>query len=304
MSTDSTQSQGGGATPQGSPTESSTGDTGNRQQSGNQSGQSRQSNRRGARVRTKTSTFKGATVDMNGHVFRCSTEESDRKEFAKTIENAILYTNVHISKAQDIVGIFSSKDFAIPSISKPQKTVLSEEDKKNDEEVAFVDALYKEQIRRYATCLDKQAANQRTLYSVMWGQCSATLQSKVQGVPSYQTMHSTCDLSTLLKEIRNMSYELDSSKNGYLVSYAAVSKVFSMRQSEDSSCASYFKNYEAILSILDHLGIQLGAEPTLIANAAKELGLGPVSTLSTTDHDKCKTTAMERFQSIIFFIPI
>ena len=69
---------------------------------------------------------------MNGHVFRCSTEGSNRKEFAKTIENAIFYTNVRISKARDIVGVFLSKDFAIPSISKPQKKVLSEEDKKKD----------------------------------------------------------------------------------------------------------------------------------------------------------------------------
>ena len=63
----------------------------------------------------------------------------------------------------------------------------------------------------------------------------------------------------------------------------------------------YLKNYKAILFVLDHLGIQLGAEPTLIENAAKELGLGPVSTLSATEHDKCKTTAMERFQSILFY---
>ena len=42
----------------------------------------------------------------------------------------------------------------MPLINKPQKKVLSEEEKKKDEEVAFVDALYKEQIRSHATCLD------------------------------------------------------------------------------------------------------------------------------------------------------
>ena len=232
---------------------------------------------------------------MNGHVFRCSTEGSDRKEFAKTLENAVLYTNVHISEAQDIVGIFTNKDFTMPTVAKPQKKVLSEEEQKEADKVAFVDALYKEQIRRYATHLDKQAANQRALYSVMWGQCSPTLQSKIQGVPNYQTMHSTCDLTMLLKEIRNVSYALDSSKNGYLVSFTAISKV-----SEDTTCAMYLKNYEALLSVLDHLGIELGSEPTLIENAAKELGFGSVSTLSTDERNQCKTTAMERFQAILF----
>ena len=80
---------------------------------------------------------------MNGHVFCCSTEGSDQKEFAKTLENAALYTNVHISEAQDIVSIFTSKDFDMPVISKPKKTVLTRDQKKDPDKVAFADALYK-----------------------------------------------------------------------------------------------------------------------------------------------------------------
>ena len=107
--------------------------------------------RTGGRVRTSSSTFKGATAEINGHVFRCSTEESNRKEFAKTLESAALYMNVHISEAQDIVTIFMSKDFDMPIIGKPKRAQLTDEEKKDATEVAFVDALYKEQIRRYAT---------------------------------------------------------------------------------------------------------------------------------------------------------
>ena len=73
-----------------------------------------------------------------------------------------------------------------------------------------------------------------------------------------------------------------------------------MRQSEENSCATYLKNFEAILSVLEHLGIQLGAEPILIECAATELGLGLTATLSTADLSKCKATAMERFQAIVF----
>lgn len=237
---------------------------------------------------------------MNGHVFRCSTEGSDRKEFGKTLENAALYTNVHISEAQDIVSIFTSKDFDMPVISKPKKLTLSDEEQEDADEVAFTEALYKEQIRRYATRLDKQTTNQRALYSVMWGQCRPTLKSKIQGIPTFKTMHTNCDLSALLKEIRNVSYEIDSSKNVYLVSFLALSKIFTMRQSEENSCTTYLKNFEAVLSVLKHLGIKLGAEPTLLENAAKELGFGSIDTLSIANIEVCTTTAMERFQAIIF----
>ena len=298
MSADQTQSQ--GAVPPQTP--SNPGGTGSgARQASSGGGRQRRSNRRsGARVRTSTSAFKGATAEMNGHVFRCSTEGSDRKEFAKTLESAALYANVHISEAQDIVSIFTSKDFDMPIIAKPKKATLTEEEKKDATEVAFVDALYKEQIRRYATRLDKQTANERALYSVMWGQCSPTLQSKIQGATTYKTMHANCDLSMLLKEIRNISFEIDSSKNVYLISFIALSKVFSMRQSKENSCATYLKNYEAILSVLEHLGIQLGSEPTLIECTATELGMGPADTLSTDDLAKCKARAMERFQAIAF----
>ena len=135
----------------------------------------------------------------------------------------------------------------------------------------------------------------------MWRQCSATLQSKIQGIPTFKPVHSNCDLlSTLLKEIRNVSYKIDSSKNIYLVSFFAMSKVFTMHQKEENLCATYLKNYKAILSVLEHLGIQLGAEPTLIEGATKELSLGQVATLSTAQVETCKTTAMEQFQAILF----
>ena len=149
MSTDQTQSQ--GAAPSEAPSNPGGTNTGTRQAASG-GGRQRRSNRRsGTRVRTNTSAFKGATTDMNGHVFRCSTEGSDRKEFAKTLEIAALYANVHISEAQDIVSIFTSKDFDMPIIDRPKKTTLTEEQEKDKAEVAFVDALYKEQIRRYAT---------------------------------------------------------------------------------------------------------------------------------------------------------
>lgn len=73
-----------------------------------------------------------------------------------------------------------------------------------------------------------------------------------------------------------------------------------MRQSKENSCATYLKNYNAVLSMLEHLGIQLGSEPTVLETAAKELGYGPIAKLSVTEVTICKTTAMEYFQAIVF----
>ena len=41
---------------------------------------------RGGQARGNRSTFKGNTEEMNGHVFECYEEQSDRRQYAKTLE--------------------------------------------------------------------------------------------------------------------------------------------------------------------------------------------------------------------------
>jgi hypothetical protein len=87
----------------------------------------------GGTFRQRISSFKGTTPEMNGNVFECYDEQTDCRQYMKTIE-ALKY-------AEDLAPLFAAK-MKIPTLEKP--TRLGEEADKTDI------AIWNEDVRDYA----------------------------------------------------------------------------------------------------------------------------------------------------------
>ena len=51
------------------------------------------------------------------------------------------------------------------------------------------------------------------LYSVIWGQCSDSMQTKLMSVTEFKTKHDECDAAWLLRAIRQVKMCFDSNKS-------------------------------------------------------------------------------------------
>jgi hypothetical protein len=91
--------------------------------SGRSQGRGRFKNR-GSPSRSKTAEsvssgrFKGDTEQMNGHVFECYDEQSDRRQFAKTIEALEGYAKKHLTFSDDLAPLSASVP-SLPALSRP-----------------------------------------------------------------------------------------------------------------------------------------------------------------------------------------
>jgi len=66
---------------------STSGGQGNGRGSGRGRGRLRSANEgRGQALRTQTTAFKGSSAEMNGNVFKCYEEQTNRQQYAKTLE--------------------------------------------------------------------------------------------------------------------------------------------------------------------------------------------------------------------------
>ena len=53
------------------------------------------------------------------------------------------------------------------------------------------------------------------LFNIIWGQCSAMMQHRLESMTDYESINVNVDVATLMREIRNISNELQVSANVY-----------------------------------------------------------------------------------------
>ncbi|KAI2501022.1 hypothetical protein MHU86_13434 [Fragilaria crotonensis] len=99
----------GSATSGRSANNASGGRGGNRQR-GNRAGRTRgASGQQQGSSSNNRSVFTGSnTDDMNGHVFQCFEEQSDRRQYAKTIEALDGYVKKNLTYSADMAPLFAS----------------------------------------------------------------------------------------------------------------------------------------------------------------------------------------------------
>ncbi|KAI2490508.1 hypothetical protein MHU86_24062 [Fragilaria crotonensis] len=89
---------------------------GQRNRSG-RSGRGQQSGR-GSHRPPRTTGFKRTTTEMNGNVFECYDEQTDRRQYAKTVEALEGYAKKNLKYAEDLATLFAT-EMKLPTLEKP-----------------------------------------------------------------------------------------------------------------------------------------------------------------------------------------
>ena len=80
---------------------------------------------------------------------------------------------------------------------------------------------------KWTSILDENVQN---LYSLVWGQCTKVMKSKVKSQPNYAAAHEVNNGIALLAMIRNVSYSFESQKYLLLAIFRAKWHYFNMKQ--------------------------------------------------------------------------
>jgi len=110
--------------------------------------------------RSRTTSFKGNTIEMNGNVFECFEEQEDHLQYAKTLEALDAYTKVKLVFAVDLAPLFATK-MSAPSVTRPV-AIASDADE-------LTKMIFQEEVRAYVKRNQTLEGNLATVYSVAWG---------------------------------------------------------------------------------------------------------------------------------------
>ena len=190
--------------------------------------------------------FKGNTDGMNGHIFGCTEDRSDRRQYLKTVAALQQFTSKFPNSA-DFQCLFKSTPTTpvIPEPALPPTEGRTE----------VQDLIFKEEIKQYVAGCSALRSNCVAIWKVIISQCTDIMKSKLDSIPAFETHEVARDCSWLLVTILKITLQFDNCQYAYNTMLDAYHKFFSCRQSNTQSVDDYRQALALLWSdIIEHHG--------------------------------------------------
>ena len=140
---------------------------------------------------------------MNGHVFQCYGEATEKNQFARTIEELDAYVGLqfknHPGDVKKMIKTMQDTKIILPKDA--SKTVVH---------------IWEKEVDIYVKRPEFYKSNKCALYSVIWSQCSEAMQAKIKSDDGFEATNKASDSLNLMQIIRGIAYKFESQKNVYL----------------------------------------------------------------------------------------
>ena len=152
-------------------------------------------------------------------------------------------------------------EIKMPKIAEPEEPTIKLGEKtlsKTQEKI--YDAKISAYVKEEKSLDDSMSA----LLNIIWGQCSAMMQNRLESVSDYESIVADANVASLLKEIRNISNELQVSANIYDALDETKTKYFKYYQDYDESNIKHVKNIKDMIATIEHYGGNVCSDAGLI----------------------------------------
>jgi hypothetical protein len=195
---------------------------------------------------------------MNGHVFERYDESGDRTQFVKTLAALKAFAAKNLQPPEDLKKLFGD---TIEQPEVPEPDDLPKEATKKEE------FLWKTAMKEYSDRRKNLRSNLHTLYSVIWGQCSENVKTKIRSLDDYESKTQTDDCVWLLQEIKGVMHQFDTKQNGFFSALDARTALLTYKQEPTQTNADYFEQFKAYVDILEYYGGQVAEITSLLTES-------------------------------------
>ena len=202
----------------------------------------------------RTSLFKGTTLEMNSNVFECYDEQTDRRQYARTLEALDGYVKKGMKYSEDLAPLFAAQ-MTQPVIEKPTSPGADADETDT--------LIWKEDVKEYSKRLRIMRGNLAAIQAVVWGQCSEAMKAKIKSIHDYDTKTTECDCAWLLKNIKAVTMQFDDKRNGYVSLLDAMAGFLNCRQQQGQTADSYLESMKSWVDTIEHHGGSVVYNPKL-----------------------------------------
>ena len=192
--------------------------------------------------------FKGETEGMNGFIFETSEEAKDPTAFVRTLEALERFSNKNYKT--NLSTIFHQPKGTIPVIPRP--------DKPNDTADAYDKEAYIIKVKSHIAEEKQSVIDMKALWSVVWGQCSTTLISKLLDKKDLQEWKKSGNVVELLQAVKRISMKYTVCTNPEINLHKHLAFFYLYCQREHDDVHKYFELFKLMTDGIKNFGGNLG----------------------------------------------
>ena len=215
----------------------------------------------------ESNEFKGETAKMNGNVLQIHSERKNKSQFSDTVDALKVYSSVAYKNDIEFLNVLFTK-MEKPKVDEPEDPketeVVDDDGTVTKITSKFEEMKYTENVKQWIRDDKSLKATIRSLYNIVWGQCSKLMKNKITMAKNFSTFESKGDVTELLKEVRRVSLQIETNTSVYDAMDEAKSLYYSYKQDQNESNSKHLKNFKSIVEAIEHLGGEMFADEALI----------------------------------------
>jgi hypothetical protein len=106
--------------------------------------------------------------------------------------------------------------------------------------------------------------NLRTLYTLIWGQCTEIERARLEAFDGYERMSEDYDTLTLLKAIKSIAFNFQSTKYKPDALNDSKRRLYMLIQDKLMTCHIYLDRFQSCIDVIEHCGGSIGNEPAIV----------------------------------------
>jgi hypothetical protein len=206
--------------------------------------------------------FEGKCSDLKGYIYDCSdARQSD--QFMKTTREIAEYVGRTYKYGSD--ARLAVETLAMPVIKTPEDPP----DNASRSETRIWEKLIDEHVKRI-TYLNE---NMKTLYSLVWGQCTDIMRQKVEANDSFGHISATGDGLGLLTALKGVAYQFQGQKYLSHALHESMKRYYNCTQGKFVTTQAYLENFQNVIDVVVHSGGEIAGHPGVSTGIIAEKGL-------------------------------
>jgi hypothetical protein len=220
----------------------------------NRGGRGSGSRGRAAATMTPRSNFKGRQEGLEDFVFDLTNPTAAAASYSVTLERIA----EHIGSEWTGAGLIKQELMTLELQEYEKPTAPDPNASEIDKQISQVE------VSEYVKDMRKLKAHRQRAVALVWGQCSDSIRSKIEGQTGYKEAMKGGDLIRLCKMIQAVMYQFKAHKKMSLSILEGKLRIYRYRQQPDQSTADYHKMFKRYVDAAEYNGGSFGYDKGLV----------------------------------------
>ena len=198
----------------------------------------------------KTAKFEGKCTDLKGHIYDCS-DVRQPDQYTKTTKEIAEYVGRTYTYGGDVR--LAVETLTLPILTTP----VDPPDGANRTETRIWEKTVDEHVRQRSHL----AENIKTLYSLVWGQCTDIMRQKLEAHETFTGVSNTGDGLGLLKLVTSVAFQFQSQKYLPHALHEALKRYYNCSQGKFATAQAYLQHFQNVLAVVTESGGLIAGHP-------------------------------------------